>query len=173
MNPSPYQVHDDSHGGESCPGVRNTDEVTEDNIGQADSDQRVSDPSERCNTLKEIGEGRFAGRPMEIEESSFNNTELVERASITELRTRQTYPCDVSGTHFQEAQKGTYTTIKIEQEGDDDVDDEYDKEASLTGEFLADCDVDLHNDGEHYNCELIPGYTIDNNPKVWKFYLSF
>eukprot|EP00112_Aurelia_sp_Birch-Aquarium-sp1_P015099 Seg3315.3 transcript_id=Seg3315.3/GoldUCD/mRNA.D3Y31 product="hypothetical protein" protein_id=Seg3315.3/GoldUCD/D3Y31 len=152
-------VYDDNHGEESCPGARNTDQDTKDRIGESDSDQRVRDPSERCNTLKEIREGSFQGRPIKIEDPNVDNTELDERASNMDLHTRQTYPCDVAGTFFQGEQVGANAVMNIKQEEDSDLDD-YDNEASFTREFLEDSCDDLHNEGVHHNQELMPAHMM-------------
>ena len=161
-------MHDDSHRRKSCPGARNTDEVTENHIGESDSDQRVSDPSERCNTSNEFGEGRFQGRLTKIGDTNVDNTNLDERMSITELNTKQTYPCDISGTYFQGTQEGAYTATKIKQEEkDNDVtDNDFDDLASLIGRFLEDSDDYSQIVGEHCNVELMSGYTKDNSSKV-------
>lgn len=149
-----------------------TEEVTEDYIVEFDSDQGVSDSSERCHALKEMGKRRFQGKLMQIKDTNVHNTEFDDRVSTTELHTRPTYPCYVSGTCFQRAQEGAYTAIKIKQEEDDSVDDYY-NEASFVGEFLENSGDDLHTDCERYNEKLMAGYTIDNNLKVWEAYFPF
>ena len=144
--------------------------MTKDHTGESDSDQRTSEPTERCHTLNEIGEGRFDRRPVKSEDTSVDNIELDERVPAIDFRTRQTYPCDVQGTSFQEAQEGAYTAIKIKQE-ENNVDD-YNDKAGIIGGFLEDSDEDLQIDGEHCDWESMPGCTTDNNAKVWEFCLS-
>ena len=145
--------------------------MTKDHTGESDLDQRTSKPTETCQTLNEIGEGRFEGKPVKNEDTSVDNIESDDWVSAIDFRTRQSYPCDVGGTSFQEAQEGTYTAIKIKQEEESDVDD-YDDKPGIIGGFLEDSDVDLQIDGEHYNWELVPGYMTDNNSKVWELCLS-
>ena len=139
--------------------------MTEDHIDESDSDRRESDPSERYNTLKELGEGSFQGKLMQIEDTSVNNTGTVY---TTEMHMRQTYPCDVSSTYFPEAQERVYATIKIKEE-DGAVDDDYGGEPSFIGECSEDSNNDLQNDGEHCSVELMPKSTTDNIVKVWEF----
>ena len=170
---------DGSHGIESSPDVRNTGELIEDHIGESYADQRVDDPSETCNTLKKVGEERFQGTLIETKDTTFdnnidNNVDSNNGNNIeldnTHVQTRETYPYDVSGTCFQERQEGACKTIKIMQGEDDDVHDDYDDEAGIIGGFLEDSDDDILNDSEHYG-ELLRGYTIENNLKVWESYL--
>ena len=144
--------------------------MTEDHIDESDPDQRKNNPSKRCSNFKEIGEGSFQGKLMEIEDTSGSNTGTDEKVSITEVHTRQTYPCDVSRTYFQEAQERVYTTIKIKEE-DGAVDDDYGSEPSFIGECSEDSNNDLQNDGEHCSAELMPKSTTGNIVKVWEFYL--
>ena len=161
-------MYDDSHDRKSCLGVRNTDEVKENHIGESDSDQRMSDSSERCNTSNEIGEGGFQGRLTRTGDTNVGSVKLDERMSITELNTRQTYPCDILGTYFQGTQVGAYTATKIKQEEEDnDVNDnDFDDLASLIGRFLEDSDDYSQIDGGHCNVELMSGYTKDNTLMV-------
>ena len=145
--------------------------MTEDHIDESDSDQRESDPCERYNTLMEIREGSFQGKLIKIEDTSVKNTGTDERLSITEVHTKRTYPCDVSGTYFQGTQKKVYTNINIKEE-DRSVDDDYGGEASFIRECSEESDSDLQNDGEHCSEELMPRLTSDNVVKVWIFYLQ-
>ena len=140
--------------------------MTEDHIGEADLDQRVSNSSRRCNTVEKIGEEGFQGRLIQAEGAIFDNIEL----DNTKVHTREIHPYDASGTCFQERQEEACTTIKIMQGEKDAVHDDYDNEAGIMGGFLEDSDDDLLNDGEHCG-EWMRGYAIENNSKVWEFYL--
>ena len=138
---------------------------------KSDSDQVDHNINECCNTLinGEEMECRFWEGQVKLEDIDVNDVEVNGYVSTSTEHKRENDQCrNVSG--FFEANKETFHETFVKEEEYDDYDDNGGDAGGIIGGFLEDKIDDLDDD-EHYDGELVTGYTSDHKPQV-RQYLS-
>ena len=143
-------------------------------FGEPNSNERVEDSIERCNTLVQVEKECICeGTQVKIEDNDNDDNVNLNEKMFEEHRQDGTQ-ISIINTYLDIKQEEDFQIGEIKQE---EYDDDYDDGGGVIGAFLEDDDdddddehlIDQDNHSEHHNRGIMPENTSDHGLKVRKF----